>query len=46
MVPCQVGDSLAFKGPIPKYPYKPNALSHIGMVAGACTACVHMPVTP
>lgn len=30
----QVGDSLAFKGPILKYPYKANEKRHIGMLAG------------
>ncbi|ORX92399.1 putative NADH-cytochrome b5 reductase [Basidiobolus meristosporus CBS 931.73] len=28
------GDTLAVKGPFPKYTYKPNTLSHIGMIAG------------
>lgn len=30
----KVGESVAFKGPIPKYPYTPNAKKEIGMVAG------------
>eukprot|EP00879_Flechtneria_rotunda_P003837 GHRR01004077.1.p1 GENE.GHRR01004077.1~~GHRR01004077.1.p1 ORF type:complete len:244 (+),score=98.61 GHRR01004077.1:156-887(+) len=30
----KVGDSLAFKGPILKYPYKPNIKKEIGMIAG------------
>lgn len=30
----KIGDTLSFKGPIPKYKYEPNALRHIGMVAG------------
>lgn len=30
----QVGDAVAFKGPIPKYPYTPNSKKEIGMVAG------------
>lgn len=30
----KVGESLAFKGPIPKYPYKANAKTEIGMIAG------------
>lgn len=29
-----VGDSVAFKGPIPKYPYSANSKKEIGMVAG------------
>ncbi|KAL0490133.1 cytochrome-b5 reductase [Acrasis kona] len=28
------GDKLLIKGPIPKYPYKPNEKEHIGMIAG------------
>ncbi|ORX68699.1 cytochrome-b5 reductase [Linderina pennispora] len=28
------GDTIEMKGPIPKYPYKANALKEIGMVAG------------
>ncbi|KAK9760701.1 hypothetical protein K7432_014993, partial [Basidiobolus ranarum] len=28
------GDTLAVKGPFPKYTYKPNTLNHIGMIAG------------
>ena len=30
----QVGDTLEFKGPILKLPYKANEYEHIGMVAG------------
>lgn len=30
----KVGDAVAFKGPIPKYPYKANSKKEIGMVAG------------
>jgi hypothetical protein len=30
----QPGDTLAMKGPFPKYPYKPNMKTQIGMVAG------------
>lgn len=30
----KVGESVAFKGPIPKYPYTPNTKKEIGMVAG------------
>ena len=30
----KVGDSVAVKGPIVKYEYKPNEYSHIGMIAG------------
>lgn len=30
----KVGDTLEIKGPIPKWPYKPNVKKHIGMVAG------------
>lgn len=30
----QVGDAVAFKGPIHKYPYSPNSKKEIGMVAG------------
>lgn len=30
----KVGDSVAFKGPIPKYPYVANSKKEIGMVAG------------
>jgi NAD(P)H-flavin reductase len=30
----KVGESVAFKGPIPKYPYSPNTKKEIGMVAG------------
>jgi cytochrome-b5 reductase len=28
------GDSLDFKGPIAKFPYKPNERAHVGMIAG------------
>lgn len=30
----KVGESVAFKGPIPKYPYTANTKKEIGMVAG------------
>lgn len=30
----KVGDAVAFKGPIPKYPYKANTKKEIGMIAG------------
>ena len=30
----EVGDTLEVKGPLPKYPYKPNAKKHIAMIAG------------
>jgi len=30
----KVGDKLAVKGPIPKFPYKSNEFEHIGMIAG------------
>jgi hypothetical protein len=30
----QVGESLAFKGPIMKYPYSANVKKEIGMIAG------------
>jgi hypothetical protein len=30
----QVGESLAFKGPIMKYPYSANIKKEIGMIAG------------
>ena len=30
----KVGDSVAFKGPIPKYPYTANTKKEIGMIAG------------
>ncbi|KAL1525601.1 hypothetical protein AB1Y20_020455 [Prymnesium parvum] len=30
----KVGDTLEFKGPIPKFSYITNAFSHVGMVAG------------
>jgi len=29
-----VGDTLAFKGPLPKYKYAPNIKKEIGMIAG------------
>jgi cytochrome-b5 reductase len=28
------GDKLLIKGPIPKYPYKPNTKERIGLIAG------------
>jgi cytochrome-b5 reductase len=28
------GDSLLIKGPVPKYPYKPNSKEVIGLIAG------------
>lgn len=40
------GDSVAFKGPIPKYPYKPNTKKEIGMVAGGEKARQDDTVTP
>lgn len=30
----KAGDAVAFKGPIPKYPYKANSKKEIGMIAG------------
>jgi len=30
----KVGDTLEIKGPIPKYPYEPNKLEKIGLIAG------------
>jgi cytochrome-b5 reductase len=30
----KVGDTLDFKGPLPKYPYKANTKKHVGMIAG------------
>lgn len=30
----KVGQTMDFKGPLPKYPYQPNAKKQIGMVAG------------
>lgn len=37
----KVGESVAFKGPIPKYPYSPNTKKEIGMVAGGEQAELH-----
>lgn len=33
-VAAQVGEALAFKGPIMKYPYSANTKKEIGMIAG------------
>ena len=34
LVSLKEGDSVELKGPFKKYPYVPNTLDHIGMLAG------------
>jgi hypothetical protein len=39
----KVGESVAFKGPIPKYPYTANTKKEIGMVAGGKAPLLSVP---